>query len=214
MANPYVNRVDLADGTTLIDLTSDSVTAGKMLSGTTAHDKSGAAITGNIATKTSADMTVSGDTVAVPAGYYASAASKAVSSGTVTNNTTLPSGSSSSGTINRGNYIKIGAGYHSEKYYLAQANSGTKAITQSGTTNVDGYQYVSVPDDCVIVEVTATSSTTKTINNSKITSDFYVFNTASEKPVSDVSWSTASGSVTLTCSNGIPAMTLFLCRQL
>lgn len=48
MANAYVNKVDLADGTTLIDLTSDTVAAGKMLSGTTAHDASGALITGTM----------------------------------------------------------------------------------------------------------------------------------------------------------------------
>lgn len=47
-SNPYVNKVDLADGTTLIDLTSDTVAADKMLYGITAHSKSGAAITGNI----------------------------------------------------------------------------------------------------------------------------------------------------------------------
>lgn len=46
--NPYVNKVQLSDGTTLVDLTGDSVTAGAMLSGTTAHDASGAAITGTM----------------------------------------------------------------------------------------------------------------------------------------------------------------------
>lgn len=47
-SNPYKNKVSLADGTVLMDLTSDTVAADKMLSGYTAHDKSGAAITGNI----------------------------------------------------------------------------------------------------------------------------------------------------------------------
>lgn len=43
---------------------------------------------------------------------------------TITNNTTLPSGSTSSGTIDGGSYIKIGAGYNStDKYYLAQADA-------------------------------------------------------------------------------------------
>lgn len=46
--NPYVSKVALADGTVLIDLTVDTVAAGKMLAGTTAHDKSGAVVTGNI----------------------------------------------------------------------------------------------------------------------------------------------------------------------
>lgn len=45
MANSNVNKVIYA-GQTLIDLTQDSVTPAKLLSGTTAHDKSGAAIEG------------------------------------------------------------------------------------------------------------------------------------------------------------------------
>ncbi len=44
--NPYNNKVQLADGRVLIDLTSDTVTADKLLSGATAHDASGAIITG------------------------------------------------------------------------------------------------------------------------------------------------------------------------
>ena len=47
MANQYVSKVVLSNGTTLIDLTADTVTAATMLSGTTAHDKSGATITGS-----------------------------------------------------------------------------------------------------------------------------------------------------------------------
>lgn len=43
MAN---SKVVLADGTVVIDLTADTVAADKMLSGTTAHDKAGVAITG------------------------------------------------------------------------------------------------------------------------------------------------------------------------
>lgn len=42
------NKVVLANGTTLIDLTSDTVAAGSLLSGATAHDASGAAITGTL----------------------------------------------------------------------------------------------------------------------------------------------------------------------
>lgn len=40
------NKVQLADGTVLIDLTADTVTADKLLQGYTAHDASGAQITG------------------------------------------------------------------------------------------------------------------------------------------------------------------------
>lgn len=211
-SNPYVNKVQKADGTVLIDISEDTVTAARLLNGYTAHDKSGAQITGNIATKTASDMIVSGGTVTAPAGYYASAQSKSVANGTITNNT---SGGASSGTINRGSQIKIGAGYYSsDNYYTAQANSGTKAISQAGTTSVDGYAYVDVAENCLIVTVTATSGTTKTISNALITSDYYVFNTAFSGAAADVSWTTGSGTLTLSCSEGIPAMTLFLCRQM
>lgn len=45
MANTTYNKVSFA-GKTLIDLTEDTVTADKILSGYTAHDKSGKKITG------------------------------------------------------------------------------------------------------------------------------------------------------------------------
>ena len=45
MANQYVNKV-VYGNTTLIDLTADTITAADLTSGVTAHDKSGAPITG------------------------------------------------------------------------------------------------------------------------------------------------------------------------
>ena len=95
--NPYVNKVQTADGTVLIDLTSDTVTANVLLSGAT-----GASITGNIANKSSSDMTLSGVTVTAPAGYYASNGTKTItgvtitapSSGTSTFSVTVPNGNS------------------------------------------------------------------------------------------------------------------------
>lgn len=68
--------------------------------------------------------------------------------GTITNNTTLASGASSSGTVNQGSYIKIGAGvYDNDVYYQGQANSGTLDIDTTddvGTISVDGYANVNV----------------------------------------------------------------------
>lgn len=43
--NPYVNKVQFGNQT-LIDLTSDTVTADKLMQGYTAHDRTGALITG------------------------------------------------------------------------------------------------------------------------------------------------------------------------
>ena len=45
MANQYKNKI-IYNGSTLIDLTSDTITAADLASGKTAHDKSGAIITG------------------------------------------------------------------------------------------------------------------------------------------------------------------------
>ena len=56
-SNPYNNKIELADGTVLMDLTSDTVAADKMLSGYTAHDKSGAAITGSIQSNSGGSIT-------------------------------------------------------------------------------------------------------------------------------------------------------------
>lgn len=47
-SNPYNNKVVLGDGTVLIDLTGDTVAANKLLYGYTAHDNSGALVTGTI----------------------------------------------------------------------------------------------------------------------------------------------------------------------
>ena len=46
MANSYNNKVVLASGEVLIDLTGDTADAAHLAAGYTTHDKSGAAITG------------------------------------------------------------------------------------------------------------------------------------------------------------------------
>lgn len=76
---PTVYNKVTANGSTLIDLSSDTVAADKVLYGYTAHAASGAAITGSIASKTSSDLTASALTVTAPAGYYASDATKTLS---------------------------------------------------------------------------------------------------------------------------------------
>ena len=48
--NPYINKVQLGDGTVLMDLTNDTITSEHMLAGTTAHLSSGASATGTIPT--------------------------------------------------------------------------------------------------------------------------------------------------------------------
>lgn len=80
---PEVDIPTTGGGTAAFFDTSDATlsAAGQMLSGKTAY-ANGTKYTGNIPTKTSSDLTVSGDKVTVPIGYYAAAASKSVASGT------------------------------------------------------------------------------------------------------------------------------------
>ena len=75
--NPYANKILLADGTTLIDLTSDTVVADKMLSGVTAHNRAGAVITGSIQSQAGATITPSRtEQTAVAAQRYTTGAVK------------------------------------------------------------------------------------------------------------------------------------------
>ena len=78
------------------DATLDS--GGKMLSGVTAY-ADGTKYTGSIASKQASDLSASGDTVTVPAGYYASQATKAVATGSATAPATI---SGSSATLSTG----------------------------------------------------------------------------------------------------------------
>lgn len=66
-----------------------TATAAQVLSGATFTSASGLAIEGTIEAKSSTDLTVSGATVNVPAGYYSTSASKSVTSGTATAPTSI-----------------------------------------------------------------------------------------------------------------------------
>ena len=83
------------DNAVFVD-TSDATLAsgGSMLSGVTAYSD-GTKYTGTIVSKSSSDLTASGATVTVPAGYYSAQASKAVASGSATAPTSI-SGTSAS----------------------------------------------------------------------------------------------------------------------
>lgn len=104
-----------------------------------------------ISRRSSSDLTVSGDTVSAPAGYYASAASKAVSAGTagtpsatkgtVSNHsvTVTPSVTNTTGYITGG--TKTGTAVTVSASELV---SGSQTITQNGTVDVTNLASVTV----------------------------------------------------------------------
>jgi hypothetical protein len=71
MANKNINKVIYA-GEVLIDLTADTVESSKMLKGYTAHDKSGAVVTGNIESKATQTYTPGTEDQTIAAGVFLS----------------------------------------------------------------------------------------------------------------------------------------------
>lgn len=134
-----INKV-IYGGDTLIDLTGDTVTASDILSGKTAHDKSGATITGSC----TYDSDTSDDTAVVAEILYGKTAHARGSllSGTMTNNGGV------TGTIStKAQQYTIPNGYHDgsgkvsistteqNKIIASNIKSGVKILGVTGTYN-------------------------------------------------------------------------------
>ena len=193
------------------DTSDATVTSGSMLNGVTAYGSSGK-VTGNIATKTSSDLTASGDTVTVPAGYYASQVTKAVvagtagtpsaTKGTVSNHSVsvTPSVANTTGYITGG--TKTGTAVSVSASELV---SGTYSVTSSGTKDVTNYASASVPAGSVTApsSISGTSATVSTGTNT-LTLSKTVSVTPSVTTAGYVSSGTAgNSSVSLTASVNI-----------
>lgn len=129
------------------DATLDS--GDKMLSGNTAY-ADGTKYTGTIATKTGSDLTASGATVTVPAGYYATQQTKSVTSGsatapatisgtsasvsTGTNTITLSKTISVTPTVSAG-YVSSGTAGNSSVSLTASVTTKAAATITPGTSN-------------------------------------------------------------------------------
>lgn len=129
------------------DATLDS--GGKMLSGVTAYAGT-TKYTGSIASKQASDLSASGDTVTVPAGYYASQATKAVASGSATPQATISgtSASLSTGTntltlsktisntpVVSAGYVASGTAGNSSVSLTASVTTRAAATITPGTSN-------------------------------------------------------------------------------
>ena len=136
---PLSGTTGTADFYDTSDATLDS--GNKMLSGNTAY-ADGTKYTGTIATKTSSDLSASGDTVTVPSGYYASQVTKAVSAGSATAPATISgtsaSVSSGTNTLTLSKTISVtptvSAGYVSSGTAGNSSVSLTASVTTKGAT--------------------------------------------------------------------------------
>ena len=122
---------------------------GKMLASYTAY-ANGTKYTGSIASKTGTDISASGDTVTVPAGYYSSQQTKAVASGsatapatisgssasvsTGTNTLTLSKSVSVTPTVSAG-YVSAGTAGNSSVSLTASVTTKAAATITPGTSN-------------------------------------------------------------------------------
>lgn len=132
------------------DTSDATLTSGdQMLASHTAY-ANGTKYTGTIAAKSGSDLTASGDTVTVPAGYYASQATKAVASGsatapatitgtsatvsTGTNTLTLSKTVSVTPSVTAG-YISSGTAGNSSVSLTASVTTKAAATITPGTSN-------------------------------------------------------------------------------
>lgn len=139
-----------------MDVTGKTVTAGSMLSGTTALKNDGTDITGNIQNKSASDITnsVGSDnrlTVTAPAGYYSANATKTIQAASVT--VGLNKGTASNHQITVSATKGLSSGYlnstsqittDSVSVSVSELVSGTLSITSSGTKDVTNYASASV----------------------------------------------------------------------
>ena len=143
------------------DATLDS--GAKMLSGYTAY-ADGTKYTGSIATKTSSNLTASGATVTAPAGYYASAASKSVASGSAkTPATTI----TATPTISVSNAGLITASVSASQSVTPTVSAGYVSSGTAGTITVSG-------SDTEQLTTQAAQTITPTTSNQTIAAGTYL----------------------------------------
>lgn len=128
----------ILNGETLMDVTSDTAEAGKMLSGIKATKNDGTKVTGNIASKSSTDLTVSGATVTAPAGYYSANVSKAIASGSAKTPATTITANPSVSIDSDGLITATVSGSKSitptvSAGYVSSGTAGTVSVSGSGT---------------------------------------------------------------------------------
>lgn len=134
------------------DISDTTATAGDVLSGKDFYLADGTKTSGTIQSKTSSNLSANGATVTAPAGYYASAASKSVASGTE-GTPTATKGTVSNHSVSVTPSVTNSAGYISGSTKTGTAvtvsaselTSGTYTATANGSgINIANYASLTV----------------------------------------------------------------------
>ena len=198
------------NGTTLIDLTQDTVQTTDVVSPKTFHKANGTSDTGTVASKTSTDVTVSGSNVTIPAGIYSSNVTKSVAQGTAGTPYAIK-GTVYNNSVNITPYVANYTGYieggtlsgTGMQVTASELVSGDKSITENGT-NIDVVNYATVS-----VNVTGggggssknvqTAQSTSRVTSTSLTKCISL--TCSTAGTYDVYWSCARSSTSGTWSS-------------
>lgn len=172
-----VSKVIL-NGTTLIDVTNDTVTASKLLSNETATAANGQSVIGNIVTKTSSNLSVSGATVTAPAGYYASDASASVAAGSATTPATMITANptitvSNSGLITATNSKTQSITPTVSAGYVSSGTAGIITVSGSNTSQLTTQTGITIdPTESVQTAVESGKYTTGDVKIGAISSTY------------------------------------------
>lgn len=174
---PEVDIPTTGGGTAEFYDTTDATlsSGGQMLSPYTAYSD-GVKYTGSIATKTGADLSASGDTVTVPAGYYASSASKAVSAGSATTPATSITANPTI-TISSGGLIT--ASVSASQSVSPTVSAGYVSTGTAGTVSVSGSKTEQMT-------VQAATTITPTTENQTVSAGTYLTGTLTVEGDSDL----------------------------
>lgn len=193
MANTYKNKV-IYNGQTLIDLTADTVVANKLAYGYTAHDKSGATITGtNTYNADTTDATASASEILATKTAYGAAGTKLTGS--------MPNNGGNNVTISSTSGATIPAGYY---------DGSGKAILDS--TSLQNLIAANLRENIEVLGITGTMSGSEDVSaqaktatpsgsQQVITPDSPTYNYLSQVTIAPIPYSetdNAQGGVTVT----------------
>lgn len=197
----YVSKV-VYGNTTLIDLTSDTVTTGALLSGYTAHGADGAPITGNC----TYDADTKDATATIDDILYGKTAYKngVKLTGTMTN-----VGQQTSYLVSRDSGVAINVGYHDGSGSVALGTADRAALVsdnvRQGITILGVVGNMTGSEDVKATSMTATPYTTSKIYSPTDFGDYNYFSQVTVDAIAYATTSNGGGGITATIGTVAPS---------